>query len=162
MASNPLVKNNEGTMDGFLDTEQVQPVWSRKEGGDGNDSEDEGLLRENRGSIASRMSGHRLSQTEFENSPHKSPAEINPEEAKHAILQSRGKFFTVTFVKKSDGSLRTMNCTLNMQSKLVGGKPNLQKDYQIAVVDTAKNAIRSFDIRTLTSLNINQKRYLVK
>ena len=96
MASNPLVKNNEGTMDGFLDTEQVQPVWSRKEGGDGNDSEDEGLLRENRGSIASRMSGHRLSQTEFENSPHKSPAEINPEEAKKWLdpynIRNRGIF----------------------------------------------------------------------
>ena len=87
---------------------------------------------------------------------------LTSSEAKDKILESRGKFFTVTFVKKSDGSLRTMNCTLNMQSKLVGGKSNLQKDYQIAVVDTSKDSIRSFDVRTLTSLNIDRKQYMIK
>ena len=86
---------------------------------------------------------------------------LSPVEAKEKILESKGKFFTVTFVKKSDGSLRTMNCTLNMQSKLVGGKGNLQKDYQIAVTDTSKGAIRSFDVNTLTRLNIDHKQYLV-
>lgn len=86
-------------------------------------------------------------------------------QAKDKILASNGKFFTVTFVKKSDGSLRTMNCTLNMQSKLVGGKSTIQKDYQIAVVDTGIKSgynIRSFDVNTLTSLHINKHQYLVK
>ena len=86
-------------------------------------------------------------------------------QAKDKILASNGKFFTVTFVKKSDGSLRTMTCTLNMQSKLVGGESTIQKGYQIAVVDTGIKSgynIRSFDVHTLTSLNINKNQYLVK
>lgn len=47
------------------------------------DEEEEELLnRLSRGSIGSRLSGARLSTTEFENAPHKLAHEINPEEAR--------------------------------------------------------------------------------
>tara|TARA_R110000822_G_scaffold15369_23_gene53061 strand:+ start:808 stop:1116 length:309 start_codon:yes stop_codon:yes gene_type:complete len=90
---------------------------------------------------------------------------INAQEAKSKILSSINEHFTVTFVKKSNGSLRTMNCSLNTQPFEVGGKSSINKDYQIAVVDTDIDnsyPIRSFDINTLTSLEIDQQTYIVK
>lgn len=88
--------------------------------------------------------------------------QITPEEAKDIILSSKGKFFTVQFVKKSTGELRKMSCTLNMKSKLKGGESTINKDYQIPVVDTVlakqdKYAIRSFDVNTLKHLTINKQ-----
>ena len=85
-ASNPLVgdvNSNSRGSDANLDS--VSPSWPKKSvdtNGD-DESEDEVLLnRASRGSIASRMSGARLSTTEFENAPHKLAHEINPEEAR--------------------------------------------------------------------------------
>jgi hypothetical protein len=97
MAANPLVKKEKSEIEGNLDTGHVLPSWSRGGGDDDNDSEDERLLsRASRGSIASRMSGHRLSQTEFENAPHKNAAEIDPEEAQKWLdpynIRNRGIF----------------------------------------------------------------------
>ena len=112
MAANPLVKKEKGEMEGALDTDEVQPSWSKQE--DDNDSEDERLLsRASRGSIASRMSGHRLSQTEFENAPHKHAHEIDPEEARKWLdpynTRNRGIFasylavgFGLFFIQVSD------------------------------------------------------------
>ena len=37
------------------------------------------------------------------------------------IGKSKGKCFTVVFVKRTDGSVRTMNCRLNVKKYTVGG-----------------------------------------
>ena len=96
MATNPLVKKDEDVTEDKTNVEEIRPSWSRVEGGNDSDSEDEGLLRAGRGSMASRMSGHRLSQTEFENSPRKTIAEIDPEEARKWLdpynIRNRGIF----------------------------------------------------------------------
>jgi len=92
---------------------------------------------------------------------------ITPEQAKELILNSKGKFFSVTFTKK-DKTLRDMNCTLNIQKRLVGGKSTIQKEYQIPVLDLEvanlkgnDKAIRSFDVNTLTRLKLSGTEYKV-
>lgn len=92
---------------------------------------------------------------------------ITPEQAKELILASKGKMFSVQFYKR-DKTVRDMNCTLNIKSRLVGGKSTIQKEYQIPVLDVAiakekgdDKAIRSFDINTLKKLKINKKDYQV-
>lgn len=60
------------------------------------------------------------------------------------ILNSNGKIFTVTFVKK-DGSIRVLNGRLGVTKHLKGGVCTLDKDKFIIVYDLKSEGYRSID-----------------
>lgn len=71
------------------------------------------------------------------------------------IEKNKGKFFTVTFVKK-DGNIRTMNCRTNVQ-KYTNGKglkfDPIKKDL-LPVYDLQSKGYRFINILTIIDLNI--------
>ncbi len=71
------------------------------------------------------------------------------------IKRNKGKFFTVTFVKK-DGNIRTINCRTNVQ-KYTNGKGlkfDPIKKNLLPVYDVQLNEYRFVNILTIIDLNI--------
>lgn len=60
------------------------------------------------------------------------------------ILNSNGKIFTVTFVKK-DGTIRVLNGRLGVTKDLRGGECTLDKDKFIIVYDLKSEGYRAID-----------------
>jgi hypothetical protein len=60
------------------------------------------------------------------------------------ILNSNGKIFTVTFLKK-DGSIRVLNGRLGVTKHLKGGQCTLDKDKFIIVYDLKSEGYRAID-----------------
>lgn len=60
------------------------------------------------------------------------------------ILNSNGKIFTVTFVKK-DGSIRVLNGRLGVTKHLKGGDCTLNKEKFIIVYDLKSEGYRAID-----------------
>ena len=93
---------------------------------------------------------------------------INKAQAKNLIVNSNGGFFTVTFIKRTTGEVRTMNCTSNYKKLLKGGQAKynaLERDL-VVVMDVAKHkkgesAIRSIPLDSLLKLSISNEEYLV-
>jgi hypothetical protein len=82
--------------------------------------------------------------------------EITKEQAEDMIRNSNGKIFTVTFIKRTDGSLRVMNARLGVKKYLKGGTlPYDAKDYNlIPVFDLQKNEYRIVNLETMQTLKI--------
>lgn len=69
---------------------------------------------------------------------------------KESIIKSildQGKFVTVLFKKKSDGTIRTLNC--RKLPPVESAKPRKHNKNVIPVWDLKKGAYRSFDIDTV-------------
>ena len=60
------------------------------------------------------------------------------------ILNSNGKIFTVTFLKK-DGTVRILNGRLGVTKHLKGGECTLDKDRFIIVYDLKSEGYRAVD-----------------
>ena len=58
------------------------------------------------------------------------------------LLNSNGKFLTVTF-KKKDGTIRVMNCRLGVTKHLKGGSSTLDPDKYITVYDMQSKGYRA-------------------
>lgn len=58
------------------------------------------------------------------------------------LLNSNGKFLTVTF-KKKDGSIRVMNCRLGVTKHLKGGASTLNPEKYITVYDMQSKGYRA-------------------
>jgi len=69
------------------------------------------------------------------------------------ILQSAGRFVTVTFVKK-DGSLRTLNGRLGVTKHLKGGVSTVDHDSYIVIYDVINKGYRSINRSTIQSVSI--------
>jgi len=67
------------------------------------------------------------------------------------ILNSNGKIFTVTFIKK-DGSLRTLNGRLGVTKHLKGGSSTLDPNQYITVFDLKTKAYRAVNKFTIQSV----------
>jgi len=64
------------------------------------------------------------------------------------ILNSKGKFFTVTFTKK-DGTTRVMNCRLGVTKYLKGGESTLNPNDYITVYDLQSKGYRAINRKTI-------------
>jgi hypothetical protein len=66
-----------------------------------------------------------------------------------------GRFATVTFVKKSDGTLRKLNCRLLHVKKDPDSVKKARKSpaNTISVWDVAKGAYKSFDVDTIKTVS---------
>lgn len=88
---------------------------------------------------------------------------INWDEARELIRATKGKIFTVTFVKRSNGDRRMMNCRLGVKKYLHGGElPYWPDDHNlIPVFDLKKNDYRMISADTLESLKIGNDVYMI-
>lgn len=69
------------------------------------------------------------------------------------IESSKGRFMTVSFTKK-DGTPRKMNCRMGVTKHLKGGaSTTAHKDNLVTVFDIEKNAYRSINLDTVTSIS---------
>jgi hypothetical protein len=75
-----------------------------------------------------------------------------------ARLFGKGKFATVTFVKKGNGQIRVLNGKTNVQSALVGGQPtynaNERNQLRVCDVNVRVNGVRTPSYRTVTVDNV--------
>jgi hypothetical protein len=67
------------------------------------------------------------------------------------IAESNGKIFTVTF-KKKDGTLRKMNCRLNVTKHLKGGLSTIDHDKYIVAYDLQSKGYRCINKNTIVSV----------
>lgn len=87
---------------------------------------------------------------------------IDTTNAVKLIRSTKGKIFTVSFVKK-DGTLRKMNCRLGVTKHLKGGELAFDpKEYDlIPVFDLQKNAYRMINVDTLVEVSVNGESFEV-
>jgi hypothetical protein len=94
--------------------------------------------------------------------PSEPSGEIDKETAKELIFDTKGKFFTVTFIKK-DGSERVMNARLGVKKYLKGGtlKYNPEDFNYITVYDMGAKDYRTVNANTIQKLKIGKNEYTV-
>jgi hypothetical protein len=94
--------------------------------------------------------------------PSEPSGKIDKETAKELIFDTKGKFFTVTFIKK-DGSERVMNARLGVKKYLKGGTlrydPTLFN--YITVFDMGIKDYRTVNANTIKNLKIGKNEYTV-
>ena len=75
-----------------------------------------------------------------------------------------GEFFTVTFTKRTDGTIRTMNARLGVRKYLKGGELPYDAAAKelLPVFDVAKKAYRMIDLRSIISAKLGGQEYIVK
>jgi hypothetical protein len=74
------------------------------------------------------------------------------------------KIFTVTFVKRTTGEVRVMNCRKGVVKHLVGGtlKYNPKEKELVGVFDMQKQAYRSIALENIQQINMDKKEYKVE
>jgi hypothetical protein len=89
---------------------------------------------------------------------------ITRQQAKQLIKDTKGKFFTVTFIKRTDGTVRVMNARLGVKAYLKGGELPYNPDEKglIPVFDIPKRAYRMINVDTITNLKIGNNEYNVE
>lgn len=94
--------------------------------------------------------------------PAEPSGEIDVETAKELIFNTKGKFFTVTFIKK-DGSERVMNARLGVKKYLRGGelKFNPAEMGLIPVYDMGAKGYRMVNTNTIKNLKIGKNEYVI-
>ena len=86
-------------------------------------------------------------------------------QARHILENHKsGKFFTVTFIKRSTGNERTMNCRRGVRKGTRGGGLRFDPtDHSlIGVFDIPKGLHRFVALEDIRRISINKKRYVVK
>jgi hypothetical protein len=86
---------------------------------------------------------------------------ITVNDAVSLMRNSKGKFFTVSFVKRSDNSYRTMNCRLGVKRNLSGKKNKRRNVGLITVYELGKKDYRNVNVSGLRELKINGKDYKI-
>ena len=83
------------------------------------------------------------------------------EEIAAKILACDDQFFTVTFIKRTSGEVRTMNCRRNVVKHLAGGelKYNMADKGLISVWDRQADGYRAINIGGIVSATINGTTY---
>jgi len=100
---------------------------------------------------------------EQDETPEQPSGPISKAEAKQMIKDTKGKFFTVTFIKK-DGSTRVMNARLGVKAYLKGGELPYDPEEKglIPVYDVKTGDYRMINVNTITKLKIGNNEYEVK
>ena len=79
------------------------------------------------------------------------------------MLDTKGKFFSVTFTKRTTGEKREMTCRLKVTKHLKGGKRKynpFQKGL-ITVFDMAKESYRNINVNTVEKVVIGGQEFVV-
>jgi hypothetical protein len=91
------------------------------------------------------------------------PQMISVNEAVTLIATSKGKFFTASFVKRSDNSLRTMNCRVGVKKGLKKESTSKKRRNAglVTVYDMTNRGYRNINVSGLRRLRIFGKEYQV-
>lgn len=87
-------------------------------------------------------------------------ARISKTKALGMMMNNKGRFFSVQFVKKADKTLRTMNCQYLPGQVVSLGVVKVKEACLVRSKDP--NPIRSFDLHTVKKVSIGGKVYNVK
>jgi len=95
--------------------------------------------------------------------PSQPAGSVTKDEAKQLIKDTKGKFFTVTFIKK-DGTTRIMNARLGVKAYLKGGELPYDPEAKglIPVYDVKTGDYRMVNINTITDLKIGNNIYKIR
>ena len=76
-----------------------------------------------------------------------------PSRVARLIEETNGRFFSISFIKRTDGTLRDMNCRTKVTKHLRGGElPFNPKDYNLRIVfDLQKKQYRSISLDSVKS-----------
>ncbi len=88
---------------------------------------------------------------------------ITPQQAVLLMERSKGRIFSVAFIKRTTGDLRVMTCRKSVK-KGVNGKGlkfDPLKKSLMTVFDMHKAAWRSININTLQAISINGEKFFV-
>ncbi len=96
--------------------------------------------------------------------PETPAGDITKDEARDLIKATKGRFFTVSFIKRTDGTKRVMNARLGVKAYLKGGELpfNPEQKGLIPVYDIQKKDYRLISINSIYHLKIGNKEYNVK
>lgn len=85
-------------------------------------------------------------------------------EAAKLIRNSEGRFFTVKFIKRTDGSVREMNCRTGVVKHLRGGDAayNFSEKGLISVYSLDAEGYRTIPIENILELRFGGNTYKVK
>jgi len=90
---------------------------------------------------------------------------ITAEQAKEMVEGYKGnKFFTVTFVKRTNGELRVMNCRKGVKKHLKGGvkKYDPKAKNLVCVYDVQSKGYRSIALESIKEVSIENDVFEVK
>lgn len=89
---------------------------------------------------------------------------ITLSKAKNMMENSKGKFFTVCFIKKTDGTYREMNARIGVSVGVNGtGRSFKPSDYDLlGVYDMQKHAHRMVNLRGMVALRLGGNAYKVR
>ena len=82
--------------------------------------------------------------------------QITRQQAAGLITRNRGKFFTVTFIKRTTGETRVMNCRQGVTKHLKGGPAaySFAEKRLLPVFDCQKGEYRSVPLEGITEVKI--------
>jgi hypothetical protein len=89
---------------------------------------------------------------------------ITKDEARKLIEnEDSGKFFTVTFVKRSNGEIRKMNCRTGVRKNLLSGELrfNPAEKGLKNVYDVRKHNYRFISLENIKRIKMNKREYEV-
>ena len=89
---------------------------------------------------------------------------MSKNEALGKIRASRGRIFTATIIKRTNGERREMNCRLGVTKYVTGEglKFDPAKKNLVTVFDMQKNAYRMINIDGLESLKIEGEEFTIE
>jgi len=89
---------------------------------------------------------------------------INQQEARDLVINYKGnKFFTVVFVKRTNGEVRTMNCRKGVRKNVsgVGLRFDPRTKGLVSVFDIPKDKHRFVSLDQIKRVSMNGNRYIV-
>ena len=87
---------------------------------------------------------------------------ISPNTATQMIRDSKGKIFTVTFVKRTNCEVRTMNCRTGVKKGIVGNARKRRNSGIMTVYDVQKREFRNVNLSGIRTLKMNRETYQVE
>ena len=90
---------------------------------------------------------------------------ITKNEAKKMVeTVDNGKIFTVTFIKRSTGEERVMNCRKGVKKHLTGGEMTYDPTQKnlVSVFDMQKKAYRSISLENIKKIKMTGKEFQVE
>jgi hypothetical protein len=86
---------------------------------------------------------------------------ITVQEAVTKMQNSKGKFMTVSFIKRSNNELRTMNCRTGVSKGVKGTKKSRKGTGLMTVFDMTKKNFRNVNVSGIRQLKLNGQTYKV-
>ena len=81
---------------------------------------------------------------------------VDVNQAVDVIKNSNGKFMTVSFIKRSNNELRTMNCRTGVTKGIIGGRGKAKKATGlITIYDMTKHEWRNINISGLREVRVD-------